>query len=45
MYSTITTKLENHIMTITFNRPESLNSFNFTDDARFSSCLSLRRSR
>ena len=28
MYSTITTKLENHIMTITFNRPESLNSFN-----------------
>ena len=29
MYSTMTTKLENHIMTITFNRPESLNSFNF----------------
>ena len=28
MYSTITTKLENHIMTITLNRPDNLNSFN-----------------
>ena len=45
MYSTITTKLENHIMTITFNRPESLNSFNLPTDARFSSDLPIRRSR